>query len=61
MNETEPNEYHTPSLFENADVIHRYTRAQAIEDGTLVDVTETAREAGWRFPVATTGPCRPSA
>ena len=31
-----------------------YTRAQAIEDGTLIDVTETAREAGFRCPVALT-------
>jgi len=31
-----------------------YTRAQAIEDGELVDVSETAREAGFRFPVALT-------
>ncbi|MCY4511649.1 MAG: hypothetical protein OXG35_32490, partial [Acidobacteria bacterium] len=54
MNETKPNEGDTGSLFEDADVIHRYTRAQAIKDGTLVDVTETAREAGWRFPVALT-------
>ena len=27
-------------------VLHAYTRAQAIEDGILVDVSETAREAG---------------
>lgn len=26
-----------------------YTRAQAIEDGVLVDVTKTAKEAGFRF------------
>lgn len=31
-----------------------YTRAQAIEDGWLIDVTETAREAGFRVPVAVT-------
>lgn len=36
------------------DVIYAYTRAQAIEDGVLVDVTEMAREAGFRFPVAMT-------
>jgi len=35
-------------------VISRYTRAQALEDGVLVDVTETAREAGFRVPVALT-------
>lgn len=36
------------------EAISIYTRAQAIEDGVLVDVTETAREAGFRFPVALT-------
>ncbi|PLS85842.1 MAG: hypothetical protein CYG60_10410 [Actinobacteria bacterium] len=36
------------------EVIHRYTRAQAIEDGVLVDVSETAREAGFGLPVALT-------
>ena len=35
-------------------VIYAYTRAQAIEDGALVDVSETAREAGFRWPVAVT-------
>jgi hypothetical protein len=41
-------------MFENADLIHRYSRAQAIEDGVLVDVTATAREAGIRYPTALT-------
>ena len=36
------------------DVIYAYTRAQAIEDGVLIDVTETAREAGIKFPTALT-------
>lgn len=40
--------------FEDAPVIHRYTRAQAIEDGVLVDLTEWARETGFRIPVACT-------
>ncbi len=35
-------------------VIHSYTRAQAIADGVLVDVTRTAREAGFAYPVALT-------
>ena len=35
-------------------VISEYSRAQAIEDGVLVDVSETAREAGIRFPLALT-------
>lgn len=42
------------TLFENTDLIYSYTRAQAIADGVLVDVTETAREAGILFPVALT-------
>ena len=33
-------------------VLFAYTRAQAIEDGVLVDVSETAREAGFKIPVA---------
>ena len=36
------------------EVIYSYSRAQAIEDGVLVDVSETAKEAGFRFPVAIT-------
>ena len=35
-------------------VIYAYTRAQAIEDGVLVDVSGTAREAGIRIPTAIT-------
>jgi len=35
-------------------VLSVYTRAQAIEDGILVDVSETAREAGFKIPVALT-------
>ena len=34
--------------------IHTYGRSEAIEDGVLVDVTETAREAGFAIPVALT-------
>ncbi len=34
--------------------IHGYTRRQAIDDGFLVDVSETAREAGFSVPVAMT-------
>lgn len=36
------------------EVIYSYTRAQAIEDGNLIDASVTAREAGWRVPVALT-------
>jgi hypothetical protein len=37
-----------------AEVIHVYTRKQAIEDGVLVDVTEAAGEVGFVLPVAMT-------
>lgn len=43
---------HPSELFGSA--IHSYTRAQAIEDGVLIDVTETAKEAGVIFSVALT-------
>ena len=36
------------------EVIYSYTRAQAIEDGVLVDISEMASEAGFRWPVAMT-------
>jgi hypothetical protein len=36
------------------EYISIYTRQQAIEDGVLIDVTETATEAGFRYPVAVT-------
>ena len=36
------------------EVISSYSRAQAIEDGVLVDVSSVARAAGIKFPVAMT-------
>jgi hypothetical protein len=36
------------------EIISSYTRTEALEDGALVDVTTTAREAGFRYPVALT-------
>jgi hypothetical protein len=36
------------------EVISGYSREQAIEDGILVDVTETVKEAGIKYPVALT-------
>lgn len=41
-------------MFEDADYIHRYSRADAIRDGVLIDVSEAAREAGFKYPVALT-------
>ena len=36
------------------DLISAYSRSEALADGLLVDVTETAREAGFLYPVALT-------
>jgi hypothetical protein len=41
-------------MFEDADLIHAYTRADAIRDGVLIDVSQTAKEAGFAYLVALT-------
>ena len=46
------NEKSADSFFGN--VIATYTRAQAIEDGVLVDAGPMANEAGFKWPVALT-------
>lgn len=40
--------------FKDADIISTYTRAQALADGVLIDVSEMAKEAGFKYPVAVT-------
>jgi hypothetical protein len=35
-------------------LIHSYSRSEAIADGVLIDATPTAKEAGFRYPVALT-------
>ncbi len=40
--------------FDGFDMIHSYTRSQALEDGVLVDLAPLAREAGFRCSVAVT-------
>ena len=42
------------SINNDMPVIFSYTRAQAIEDGVLVDLTAWARETGFKVPVACT-------
>ncbi len=40
------------SFFENADVIHSYSRKQMIADGFLVEVpTDLSRQCGFVVPV----------
>lgn len=41
-------------MFSTADVISAYSREEAIADGQLIDVTNTAKKMGLRFPVALT-------
>jgi hypothetical protein len=40
--------------FDDADIIHYYSRVQAIEDGELIDFSTLAGEAGFNYPVAVT-------
>src|SRR5207249_231539 len=47
-----PSEEHP--MFDNTDLIHRYTRADALRDGVLIDVSATAGEAGCTYPVGLT-------
>lgn len=46
--------HHTEEDSPFGEVVFRYTRAQAIADGVLIDVTDTAKELGFRLPVALT-------
>ena len=40
--------------FEDAEIISKYSRKQALEDGVLADISEMAKEAGIKYPVAVT-------
>jgi hypothetical protein len=41
-------------MFEEADLIFSYSRADAIRDGVLIDVSSRAKSLGYRIPVALT-------
>jgi hypothetical protein len=41
-------------MIENSDLIHSYSRTQALADGVLIDVSQAAKEAGIGYPVALT-------
>ena len=43
-----------PDEEQDFELISVYTRADALAEGNLIDVTETAREAGIKIPVALT-------
>ena len=42
------------SIQDDDDLIYAYTRSQALADGVLVDVSQMASEAGFRYPTAIT-------
>jgi hypothetical protein len=41
-------------VIDDAELIFSYSRKQAVEDGVLIDVSATAKEAGIRCPTALT-------
>jgi hypothetical protein len=41
-------------MFEESDLIHRFTRPEVLRDGVLIHVSSTAREAVFKYPVALT-------
>jgi len=41
-------------MLESDFILHTYSRREALDDGVLIDVTDTAKEAGFRLPVAVT-------
>jgi hypothetical protein len=41
-------------MFEEADLIFSYSRADAIRDGVLIDLSSRAKSLGYRIPVALT-------
>ncbi|WP_313916463.1 DUF6573 family protein [Tahibacter sp.] len=41
-------------MFTDADVIHTYTRSEALKDGVLMEAGVMAKEAGFQVPVALT-------
>ncbi|TDR40489.1 hypothetical protein DFR29_113191 [Tahibacter aquaticus] len=41
-------------MFNDDDVIHTYTRREALDDGVLMDAGAMAQEAGFTLPVALT-------
>jgi len=51
-NQNSQNQNDTSNIF--GEVIYSYTRADALTDGQLVDVSTTAREAGYRYHFAVT-------
>ncbi len=41
-------------MFDKSDIVHSYTRDEAIQDGVLVDLSHAAQQAGFTIPLALT-------
>ena len=41
-------------MFSDNDIISKYTRTQALQDGQLIDVSQVASEMGFTYPIAIT-------
>jgi Family of unknown function (DUF6573) len=41
-------------MFESSDIISTYTREEALNDGVLIDLSEKAKESGFKVPFAVT-------
>lgn len=50
----QPQTDQTAPLFQSDDLICAYSRAQALSDGMLIDVSPPARALGIRYPLAVT-------
>ena len=41
-------------MSDDNQIISTYTRAQALNDGTLINISETAKTVGYKYPMAIT-------
>ena len=53
-NDNQNNQAESKSQAQDEIIIHSYSRAQALEDGVLVDISDLAEEMGFKCSVAVT-------
>lgn len=41
-------------MFTEKDLIYKYTRREALDDGILIDISNMGREVGYKYPIAIT-------
>ena len=52
--EMSPSQQESTPLLTSNNLVYAYSRANALDDGVLVDVSEVAKEAGFKLPCAVT-------